>query len=394
MLRIAYFSPLPPQRSGVADYSADLLPHLSKEADITLYVSTPSTVPPELSRRFSVREMSRFSGERWRYDIALYQMGNSLFHTEQYARLRRNPGLTVLHDYTLHHFVASVTAGRGDFSAYVREMAYSKGRHGVARAFAIQRGESQTPLFDWPLNERVVDLSIGVLVHSDYVRRRLLSVRPLARVQRINQPIPLPAKRDQMAVRCSLHLPADAFIMLTCGQVTPEKRLDLVWQAFAAFRERHRNTLWLQVGEMPSERAGWEREMQKSDLRSSVRQMGYVDGLQSFYDCIAASDVCINLRDPTAGETSASLLRSMAMGRPVIVSDVGWYSELPDSCCGKISHDGTEVEQIRSILGCWYADSGARMRVGAEARAHIGREHDPDGVARDYASFIQETILS
>ena len=392
MLRIAYFSPLPPQRSGVADYSAELLPHLSGEAEITLFVSEPNSVPAELSKRFLVREMSCFSRERWDYDIALYQMGNSLFHAEQYALLRRYPGLMVLHDYTLHHFIASITAGQDDFSAYVREMAYAEGRAGVARAFAIQRGESKTPLFDWPLNERVVDLSIGVLVHSDYVRRRLLSVHPFARVQRINQPIPLPPNRDQMAARSHLHLPADAFIVLTCGHVTPEKRLDLVWQGFAAFHDRRRNALWLQIGEMPTERVGWEREMKRTGLQGSVRQMGYVDGLQSLYECIAASDVCINLRDPTAGETSASLLRSMAMGKPAIVSDVGWYSELPDDCCGKISHDGCEVEQISSILDRWYADDSARKRAGTRARAQISRNHNPDVVARDYVSFIQETI--
>lgn len=394
MLRIAYLSPLPPQRTGVADYSADLLPHLSGEAEITLFVAEPSSISSEFSDHFSVREMSGFPYERWDYDIALYQMGNSLFHTDQYALLRRYPGVTVLHDYTLHHFIASITAGQGDFSAYVRELAYAKGRAGVTRAYAILRGESQTPLFDWPLNERVVDLSVGVLVHSDYVRRRLLDVRPLARVQQINQPIPLPSKRDQMAIRRSLHLPADAFIMLTCGQVTPEKRMDLVWQTFAAFRQRHINALWLLAGEMPVERAGWEKELHESGLQGSVRQMGYIEDLECFYDCIAASDVCINLRNPTAGETSASLLRAMAMGRPVIVSDVGWYSELPDDCCAKVAHSGDEVAQLDGILENWYVADDARLRAGERARAYVARKCNPDRVAHSYASFIQDDLLS
>ncbi len=394
MLRIAYFSPLPPQRTGIADYSAELLPYLAKEAELTLFVNDTDAVGGDLRVRFPIRSQAQFPRERWHYDIALYQMGNSLFHRDVYAMLRRYPGLTVLHDCTLHHFIVSITVGQDDFPAYVRELAYARGRAGVARAHAIRRGESSFPLFDWPLNERVVDLSVGVLVHSDHARRRLLVAHSTARVRRVNHLIRLPSLRDQSAVRAKLNLPADAFIVLTCGLVTPEKCLDLVLRAFALFHRHRPDALWLVVGEMLAGYADWDEAVRASGLGDAVRQVGYTAGLDVVYDYIAASDVCVNLRYPTAGETSGSVLRAMAMGRAVIVSDVGWYAELPDGCCARIQHDGGEVEQLGDILERWYRQKEMRLRVGELARAYVARECDPVRVAREYISFIESILLS
>ena len=394
MLKIAYFSPLPPQRTGIADYSAELLPYLIQGAKITLFASDPSAVSPDLQARFPVCELTRFPHVRWRYDMTLYQMGNSLFHRDMYAILKQYPGLTVLHDYTLHHFIASITAGEGNFPAYVRESAYAMGREGVARARAIQRGGSPTPLFDWPLNERVVDLSVGVLVHSDYVRRKLLITHPMARIRKVNQPMPLPRPRNQSAVRDRLGLPENAFIVVTCGQITPEKRLDLSLKAFARFHQRRANTLWLIVGEPTLEHQAWDETMQSLGLRDAVWQVGYVEGLEAFYDYIAAGDVCVNLRHPTAGETSASVLRAMALGRPVIVSNVAWYAELPDDGCLKLEHDGAVVETLTQMLLGLADDPDRRLKMGEHARTYVAERCAPRAVAQAYLDFVADMLSS
>ena len=392
MLEIAYFSPLPPQRTGIADYSAELLPYLAEEAKITLFVSDASAASPELQARFPIREMTRFPRVRWRYDIALYQMGNSLFHRDMYAVLKRYPGLTVLHDYTLHHFVACITAGEDDFPAYVRELAYAMGRDGATRAHAIRRGESPTPLFDWPLNERVVDLSIGVLVHSDYVRRQLLAAHPMARIRKVNQPIPLPHRRDRGAVRSRLGLPGDAFIVVTCGRVTPERCLDLSLKAFARFHQRRANALWLIVGESTLGHRDWDEAVRSLGLQDAVHQVGYVEGLETLYDYIAAGDVCVNLRHPTAGETSASVLRAMAVGRPVIVSDVGWYAELPDDGCLKLEHDRAKVETLAQVLLRLADDPERCQKMGERSRGYVAECCNPRAVAWTYLEFVRDIL--
>lgn len=392
MLRLAYFSPLPPQRTGIADYSADLLPGLSLQAEVTLFVDDPKIVDSGLRAQYPVRSITDFPKDRWAYDLALYQIGNSVFHSGIYTMALRYPGVIVLHDYTLHHLIASMTAGTGDFPTYLREMAYAKGLEGIEKARAIAEG-AETPLHTWPLNERLVDVSVGILVHSDFVRDKLLTVHPRAQVNQINQPVPLPPVRDRQQVRANLELPADAFILITYGNITPEKRLDVVLECFKNYHREHPDSLWLVAGEQKVDVEQWRDALQAAELGDCIREIGYIEGLDAFYDYVAASDVCINLRYPTAGETSASVLRALAVGTPVIVSDVGWYSELPDAVCVKITHDGSEVAQLFTALESWHLDSTARLAAGNQARAYIAQSCEPMRVAEAYVAFC-ETILS
>lgn len=392
MLQLAYFSPLPPQRTGIADYSADLLPALSLRSDITLFVDDPEGVVSRLREQFPVLPIATFPENRWAYDLALYQMGNSVFHTFIYEMALRYPGVVVLHDYTIHHLIASMTVGAGNFAAYLREMAYARGMAGLAKAREIALG-AKTPLFAWPLNARLVDVSLGVMVHSRFVQDKLLAAHPRARIAQIVQPMPLPAARDRQKARIALGLPDDAFILITCGNITPEKRLDVVLGCFKAFSRQHPESLWLIVGEPKADVAHWRAQLQAADLGDRVREVGYIEGLEVFYDYVAASDVCVNLRDPTAGETSASVLRAMAVGTPVIVSDVGWYAELPERVCIKIIHDGTEEDQVLAGLERWHADTAARRSAGAQARAYVAQMCDPARVAEAYVAFL-ESLLS
>ena len=392
MLQIAYFSPLPPQRTGVSDYSAELLPHIAKEVEITLFATEPDKVPDSLQQDFAIRHVGDFPGMRWNYDLALYQIGNSPYHKEIYYTLRRYPGLVALHDYSLHHFIAGLTIGNDDFAGYVRELAYAKGYQGVELAHAIHWWDTPAPLFEWPLSDRLVDLSLGVIVHSDHTRLRLLQAHPQAYVQRINLPIQLPTLRDRSAVRAKLGLPLEGFIVATIGLVTPEKRLDLVLEAFAQFHRQHPNSLWLVIGDSATDEDPWKESVWRMGLGEAVHRLGYVESLDAFNDYIAACDACINLRFPTAGETSSSILRAMAMGQPVIASDAGWYSELPDECCAKVEHDGSEVDQLCEILHLWSSQEEMRLSVSKQARAYVERECDPEAIGQHYVSIIKQTL--
>jgi len=387
VLRLAWFSPLPPQRTGVADYSAALLPYLAVEAEITLFVADPAAVDEELRVRFPLRPQADFAAGRWRYDMAVYHMGNSLFHQPIYAALRRYPGVTVLHELVLHNLIARTTVEAGDFPAYAREVAYEQGAAGAARA---RQGMPLLP-FEWPLCGRVIDASVGLVVHSHAAQREILRHCPWARVARIDHlAFPLPP-RDAGEARARLGLPADAFVVATCGYLAPHKRLDLVLQAFARLRRRHADALWLVAGEPAPGCGGLEKEIERAGLGGAVRQLGYlpIDGL---WDALAAADVCVSLRQPTAGEASGSVLRAMALGRPTIVSDVGWYAELPADTCVRIRHDGTEVEQLADWLERWYHREDERRQVGQRARAYVAQACAPERIARQYVDFVAEVL--
>ncbi|MCB0070588.1 MAG: hypothetical protein KDE20_03980, partial [Caldilineaceae bacterium] len=137
-MRIAYFSPLPPQRTGIADYSATLLPHLAAHADVTLFVDDPAAVTP---LHLPVRAIAAFTdalGERM--DICIYQMGNNVrFHRQIYATALRQPGLLVLHDINLYAFHDDLFVGGGRPGGLLRELGFADGMRGVAAGLEILR---------------------------------------------------------------------------------------------------------------------------------------------------------------------------------------------------------------------------------------------------------------
>jgi glycosyltransferase involved in cell wall biosynthesis len=101
---------------------------------------------------------------------------------------------------------------------------------------------------------------------------------------------------------------------------------------------------------------------------------------------MAACDVLVNLRYPTMGETSGSVIRGLSLGKPLVVSDVGWFSELPDDVALKVPVDEVEVDVLAAALRV-AADHGAAL--GANARAYVQREHALDRSADGYVTALE-----
>jgi glycosyltransferase involved in cell wall biosynthesis len=385
-LRLAYISPLPPARSGIADYSQELLPELGQLAHITLYADQPAQVSGPLPAQFTIKSTADFPADRWQYDLTLYQMGNSQHHAAIYQLALDYPGIVVLHDHSLHHFVADCTVGQGDFPAYAREMGYALGPAGVHQAREIRLGHRPHPLFELPLNDRLVDRSLGLIVHSQYVadliaRRR--PDRPLATIPA------LMSGRSGYSLRHELKLPAETVILASIGLVTASKRLDLALRAFARLRAELPHVHYLIVGESHPE-VGLQALIQGLGLQEAVSQTGYVVELDEFIDWTATADVIINLRQPTTGETSAAALRAMAAGRPLIVFDHGWYSELPDRAAIKIP--AGDEEALLSAMRQLVDRPAKRRKMGQFGQTYIARHHHPAQVAARYVDFLEQYL--
>lgn len=385
-LRLAYFSPLPPARSGIADYSRELLPHLAQQSAVTLFTANPKLVDATLQEQYPIRSLSEYESSRWQYDIALYQMGNSSHHQQMYPVLLRYPGITVLHDFGLHHFVAHCTAGQDNFAAYMREMGYSLAQEGVNWAWDIFYGRREHPLFEEPLNERVLDHSLAVIVHSQYVAAQLRRKRPSLPVTVIPAHI---AKRSGRARRAQFGLADDALIFASLGLVTASKQMELALRCFAALRETVPHSCYVIAGEVHPE-VDLEGIIRRLNLQESVKWTGFVPGLDEYVDWIYTADVIVNLRYPSVGETSATALRALAAGKPLIVNDHGWYGELPDTICLK-APPGDEAALLAAMRRL-AEEAGLRQAMGRAAEEHIAGQHTPHQAAGRYLAFIEQTL--
>jgi glycosyltransferase involved in cell wall biosynthesis len=393
--RLDLVSPLPPVRSGIADYSLDLLPHLAALADVRLIRLPGQPVAPEVAAAWPLAEAGDLGAPEAPPParLPLYQMGNNRHHEGVQDLAMRHPGVLTLHDVVLHHLLLDVTLGRGDYYGYLERLERDHGWVGEAVAVAKRWGAYGTaPIFALPAHRTLLRRQRGVLVHSEWAAAVVREDDPELRVRAVPMGVPLPpaASREAgLAVRRRYGLPDEAPVVGSFGFQTPIKRTALGVRALAA-PGLERVHLLVVGEEAPA--TGLLEAAHRAGVAARVHVTGYLQ-YADFADAIAAADLCLNLRYPTAGETSASLLRVMAAGRAAVVSDYAQFAELPDTIAVKVPlappRDGRdealeqaepetrEVAELAARLASLLAQPERLRAMGEAAREHVRLHHDP-----------------
>jgi glycosyltransferase involved in cell wall biosynthesis len=396
--RIAYWSPLPPQPSGISDYSESLLERLKILADIDVFVDGYYPDHFELFDDIDVFDYRAFPTLHAcrPYDACLYQLGNSPFHAYMYPTLLASPclGIGVFHDGTLFYLLKHMLSSQ----ALVQEIGYSEGKHAMLRALA-QQSKGKIDDCGYPLLRRAAQACAGIITHSEFVARRSRTANPDASVQ----VIPFGTEyydeddgRFQAAVRNVLGLPQGAVIFGVFGRMHPVKRIQKVLAAFlmAGLEDCY---LYL-VGEIDEYSPAMLRDLALDLPRARQVNVFIENGYPPYERLVLAMhavDVGINLRYPTTGETSATLCGLLGMGKPVIVSDVGAFAEFPDDCVIKVpvsdSDDEVDSERIALIdaIRNLVYDATLRRRMAQAAREYSW-DRTWDRTARQYISFIEQ----
>jgi glycosyltransferase involved in cell wall biosynthesis len=164
------------------------------------------------------------------------------------------------------------------------------------------------------------------------------------------------------------------------GHLNPAKRVPQLLEGFALLRERVPEALLLVVGSV-APGLGFEPP-------EDAVHFDYVPE-DRLWSLLAATDICVSLRYPTMGETSGVAVRALEAGRPQVVSDIGWFSELPEEVALKVPVGDDEVEVLAEHLTRLAEDAGLRTLMGAEARALAEQEHDLGRVADAYAETLE-----
>ncbi len=369
-MRVAYFSPMPPERSGIADYSALLLPALGERLDVTVVKRGRTRAP-------------RGTG------VSLYHVGNNPdAHSWIVDALRKGPGVVVLHDFVLHHLVAGMTVGRRDGHGYLDAMEREYGvvgrllAHGVLDKRIPPLWESRPA--DFPLASFVLEHARGVIVHSRTVAGLVRGAGFSAPLWVIPHPAwPVPSIT---AVRV-----AEGPVIGCFGVVNASKRIPELLAATAKVREEHPDVTLLLVGPT-SPGFDLERRLQRLGLSAGalVRE-GWADEAR-LWALMAGVDVAVNLRHPTMGETSGSAIRAISLGKPLVVSDVGWFSELPDEVALKVPVGDDEVPVLTAALELLVTRADAREAMSAAGTELARRQHDLSRVAELYAAALEEAV--
>jgi glycosyltransferase involved in cell wall biosynthesis len=388
--RIAYCSPVNPAASGISDYSEELLPFLGQYADVTLFVEDGLRPNNEqLARHLDVLPLRRLPREQRRrpFDALVYHMGNSPVHADIWTAAQRLPGVVVLHEWVLHHFMLWYDANvHHDIQRYVRTMAARYGDEGQHIAQLMIRSRFTDAAFRFPCNEEVLAAARGLIAHSRYVVDAAAALRPELPSAVVPMGVPLPPVIPRAAARARLGLPADALILASFGHINAYKRLEPALRAFSALRRDYPGALYLLIGSA-SPNYDVAGLVARTGLTDAVRVTGFVSRAE--WDAyLAATDICLNLRHPTAGETSASLLRLLGAGKPTLVSATGSFAELPPDVAAPVDVDEAEGDLIEAYCRLLAARPALAAGLGASARAYVAAEHSLDRSAQGYMRFL------
>jgi glycosyltransferase involved in cell wall biosynthesis len=364
-LTIGYFSPLPPARSGVADYSAELLRALEPLGPVKVN-----------------------GGDA---DMPLYHLGNNPLHGEIYARALAKPGIAVLHDAVLHHFFL----GGLKEQEYVAEFVYNYGHWSGDLARELWRRRSRSAAdpeyFRYPMLKRVTERSRAVIVHNPRAATLVQEHLPGAKVHEIPMlftlPGDLPAPSEVIRWRAGLGISPETFLVGVFGHLRESKRLLPLLRAFQRARGSADIKLLVAGDFVSSDLARSAEPLMHND--PGILRIGYLDE-RDFWLCASAVDACINLRYPMAGETSMIAIRLMGLGKTVLLSAGEETSRFPDSACVRVDPGEAEEEMLIEYLVWLARHSDDARAIGERAASYIRQHHAPARVAQLYRQALED----
>ena len=386
--RLALVSPLPPARTGIADYVVELLDPLADHFELVL-VTDQQEIDEGIQRRFGpVRDREWLRRHPREFDRVLYQVGNSPFHAEADDLLDDIPGVVVLHDFYLGGLFLHRPPGEAPAHPWY---AAAFASHGYAPLVEAESGSDSDLVDHWPTNWPIIERALGVIVHS----RHAAALADTWYGEDAGSEWPviphlrrLPEPGDKREARAALGIPGDTFLVCCFGLVAPPKRnLELLeaWLETRAFKERAGRLVL--VGENHGGDYGRQVNRLVAQARGSVKITGWASREQ-FQAYLRAADLAVQLRGESRGETSGTVLDAMAHGLPVIVNAHGSMAELPDHAVEKCP-DTVSVDQLTGAIDRLHADPEARGELGRAARDWIASHHDPDHCGQRYAEAIE-----
>ncbi|KQV88699.1 hypothetical protein ASD15_26840 [Massilia sp. Root351] len=385
---LAFVSPLPPERTGIADYAAQLLPALSAWFDIELVLHQDAVnLAPELAA-LPQRSVAWFDRNAQRYEHILYQFGNSPFHSHMFGLLERHPGVVVLHDFFLSSVLAYEQMTGAMPHAWFGALAHSHGYTALQQAQLPDGTEAAK--YDYPCNLAVLQGATGVIVHSEHAQtlaREWYGRHAADNWSVVPLPRAAPQQQDRAGARRALGLAQDAFVVCSFGFIAPTKLArELVQAWIASTLHADPRCVLVLVGANHGGDYGVELAALIAKAGPRIRIAGWTDDAV-YHQYLQAADAAVQLRSVSRGETSAAVLDCMNYGLPTIVNANGSMAALPDQAVLKLA-DAFAPQDLRDALQTLHGDAALRAALGQAAASLLHTRHSPQYCAAQYAQAL------
>ncbi|HQW20284.1 MAG TPA: glycosyltransferase [Rhodocyclaceae bacterium] len=392
--KMAFISPLPPKRTGIADYSAELLAELARYYDIDVIVEQQDISDAWVNANCQIRDSAWLLAHMGNYERVLYHMGNSEFHQHMFWLLDKVPGVVVLHDFYLTHFIAGMDFSGVAPGVFARELYKSHGYHAVQERY---KDNLSNVIWHYPCNLGILQKSIGVIVHSETSMQMAQkwygdsanenwSVIPLLKVPAFDS--------ERKKAREILDLEDGDFVVCSFGAMGSSKLNHRLLDAWLSSKlAGDKKAVLIFVGEQHGDEYGLKivETIESCNAPDRIRITGWVD-MATFRHYLAATDVSVQLRSLSRGETSAAVLDCMNYGSPTIVNANGSMASLPEDGVWKLPDEFSDKELIEALEKLW-AQPALRKKLGGRARDIVLTQHSPRACADQYAQTIEANYL-
>ena len=409
-MKIAWFTPFT-RHSAIGRFSRTVTAELARHAAVDIWTPHKPQATNGFQGDLHATELQVFPIASLRnqperlasYDHVVYNLGdNWANHGEIFETLEGTPGLSrnrlttvvVLHDYVMHHFFeARYLEHRQDPESYLQKVQTLYGpaaRQEVAEGLAAGCPLDDSPrAVNYPFFEPCLTHATAAVTLSGFLAG-MVQAQALCPVAKLFLPYnfydqPVPGEADKTA----LGVPRDKLLLLSVGQVNPNKRIEAVLEVLGQDAELAARVQYVVIGRFthPAYREKLDQLVRQYRLANVVRLLGQQSD-EVLYQYLSSADLCINLRNPAMEGASASLVEALYFGRPLLVSDTGCYREVPDGCVLKVPLQN-EVPSLHKLLRDLIGDSARRQALGQAGRAHVLQHHSPSSFAREFLQFLE-----
>ena len=393
--RLALVSPLPPARSGIADYSALLLPYLAQYYEIVLVLEQSELDFSALPAGIEIRDAAWLKRHGAKCDRVLYHMGNSTFHTYMLDLMEQVPGVVVLHDFFLSGLLAHLEQVEGVAQIWNQSLYHSHGYLAVQARY-LENGVEDAKA-RYPVNFSVLENAQGVIVHSPYSVAlaqdwygeevaRQFKVIPLLRPL-----IPKISQEQKIELRQALGIAPEDFVVCSFGFLDPTKlndRLLFAWLGSELAQDSRCKLIF--VGQNHGAQYGQHLldAIANSGCADRIRITGWADS-QAYENYLAIADGAVQLRTLSRGETSAAVLDCLAWGLPTIVNANGSMGDLSQNAALLLPDQFADV-QLKEALEALWRNGPLRERLAQDAQSIIANAHSPEHCARLYFEALEQ----
>lgn len=391
-MKIAWFTPFK-KASAIGRFSQSVTNELAKTDHVDLWLSDAEDLHETALRIIPFTKLHNAAHWLRQYDIIIYNLGDHLYnHQDIYTMSQHVPGVVILHDFVMHHFFAGYYIVAGNWAGYVEMMRRCYGSTNLPDAIpGVVGGPGRVwetdEVVNYPLFEEAIRGCTAVVAHSDFLKERVAEVTH-APVRKINLAYNVHRAAAPLS-RAELDIPVDRILAVTAGNVNENKRVHVVLDALARSPALRQQMTYVVIGDCGSSFGESVQQLCRDrGLQDIVRFTGYADG-SLLHAYLNHADLCINLRLPAMEGASASCIEQMLYGKPVIVTDTGFYSELPDDCVLKV-RPTHELQDLIRHLNRSVADRNAAQAMGNRARRFAEQAFRPEEYARRLLDLADE----